>query len=246
MSAQFSQVDGRDYLETTLTSGLSVDVWKMMTYWTKREADGGGMVEVEVEALSESNYMRGELDSLDQPSHILKYNDDGQIGQNTGTGALAQNVWAFRAVIAEGSAPFCTLKGYIDGTSNSRSYGSGDPGGVQDLTIVYIGNGNNRNQFTRMEGKIADVALWLPSDLSNADSIASQLYNSGNGKRADNIAAANPVAHWTLTDTDQYTALTGPNLADADIYSPTWSSDHPTLQAPSGGVSTVQHVGHFV
>jgi len=243
MSATFND-QNTDRLTRTLTGSetLTYTGWKLITLWAKwvDDTEFAGWPVV-VNPATETARIGIDTNTNLTPRGYGNFHNN-QLKRTDYSSSMTNNVWHFLGLLVgpsggDQSVDICLDGSWVTGTNSNTS------AQTEDFSILTIGNGDSPSNANSWEGNIADVALWNAADETEATTIVSQLYNGGSGKEADNISAASPDWYAKLTDTSQLVAAVGGSLTN--VGSVSFVSDHPALIS-SGGVSTVQHVAHFV
>ena len=251
MSAYFSHNTGTDYeyLSGTITVGdPAYTDNKLVTAWLKWEdvASVGG-VAVALFPSSDAAYMELTASGSNLRGRF-KYDVNSNL--NVSRSTFFTNTWHFAAVYLEGmSGSFDDCYTYLDNVSIGSSMNTSGDTGSEDFDQIIIGNDVGPEHFNRWEGWIEDVAVWAVTDRTQAETIISQIWNSGSGKRADNISEATPDYYVPLISDANVEIGTG---ALSESGSGTVDVTYDAGETPGliagggGGGAAVQHVGHFV
>lgn len=251
MSAFFSHTSGnsREWLAATITAGAPAsNEDRLITCWAKwNNVNNVGGAALTLECDGEDGYVQ----VFAAGTNIRgKFKHEGGGNVNSEGLGFSTNTWHFMAAYMQApSTGFRSIKSYIDSTQYSNSVDTTSITALDDFNKITVGNDDSPEEFSRWEGWVEDVAVWVVTGQTQADTIVSQLYNSGSGKRADNITESTPSYYAPLISDasvligtgalSQQGAGTGPHEVTFD------AGETPGLAAGGGGAA-VQHVGHFV
>lgn len=243
MSAYFNAAT--KYLTATLGGTVPVpNDWKLLTIWARVDTTITG-------STSRSIY----IDNADGANLSMRFNAtpqalaNGQMSGGGGVGSITLSTspgtltWRLTAVYCgPDDGANHDIKGNMDGGTygfQSRTTTNTDTASWTNFSIGADPGGTNN-----FEGWLADAAIWLPASATEAETIISQLWNSGTPKTADNIAAKTPIWYDKLYDginNNIGTALTNHGTTGFS------TSIHPSLTGPSSGpTSFIGAGGKFI
>ena len=244
MSVSFA--DHTEDLFATLPVGLVTNKAKVVACWSR------------VSDINDSQWMT-KLSSTTETDNALEVWMNGNGGDASsgfryqGTGSYSRtvfdvvtaNTWhlqgcCYGAAGADGGV----TKAFFDGIFSGQNGGYfASSTATEALTNIIVGNSNSGNPSRGHNGQIAELSIWEADTNADAEAILNDMWNSGSPLAANNMVQT-PVHYWPLLS-DGVDVVGGTNLSLTGT--PTFDSGvHPTVLVGGGGVSNVQHVGHFV
>lgn len=239
MSAVFNSYT--KYLTASLATSLAAADNKLVTAWVKwNSAESRNSINHAVQLANAAGASPGTWLRL-LTTNTPNFEPSVHYGDGSGSTTVAahsSDVWTLFGLYIDGNngVNYRGVRGYLDSVTNGGVAGVPPSANTDPFAYLTIGTGGNFGSYTQWKGKVAEVAIWEPTDSTQADAIIAELLT----KKPDTISTATPIWYASLESDASVSigsALTnnGTTTFDAgDHPSLSGGSTAPTLTSPTG------------
>lgn len=230
MSAVFNATT--KWLNTTLSTTLLKGDPKFMTAHFRYDSLATHGIEVAMEFGESDDSSAMDLRNRStNPNLQIDWFYEGDGDGRASTETWVDDTWyACGAFLQEDDGTVQSYAVYQDGVKAASTNSTPNTSGTFDTLL--IGGPFGTSSFRMWTGWVAEVAIWDVANVTEADTIISQLWNGGSPTLSDTIAADSPIWYATL-ETDA-TVTTGSALTNNGTVTFD-AGEHPTLITAGGG-----------